>query len=300
MSYAKRNLNVAFRLGEGEFSSGGNTAQLPDGLRIKADVIMAGDSSMTELKLQVYGMPLELMNRLTVLGGGGGAQSIVTGRLNSVLLQASSSDAPTPSTVFVGTINQAWADLNSPPDGVFQVSALTGPIDGLRSITPTSYDGSVDVATAIQSIATQMGHLFENNGVTGQIPKPYLSGTGRDQIQSLVDAARIHWVVDGNTVAIWPLNGSRKGDPILISPDHGMVGYPIWTQGGMIVRTLYNPNFVFGSRVQVQSDIKPATGIWTIYRMTHELDSQLPDGRWYTTLEANLAFHEGSFDLGGG
>lgn len=294
MSYARRFLNVSFRLGEGAFSQGGNTAVLPDGLRIAANVVMAGDSAMNELRLRVFGMPLDLMNRLTVLG-----KPIVAGRLNSVIVEASDSDDETPSTVFIGTIFQAWADLNSPPDGVFVVSAQTGPIDALRPIPPTSYNGSVDVAVAIASLATQMGHLFENSGVTAQISSPYLSGTGLDQIQSLVEAAGINWVLDGNTIAIWPRDGARAGTSVLISPNHGMIGYPIWTEGGVIVKTLYNPNIQFGRKIKIESDIKPATGTWVVSRVEHDLSSETPDGPWFTIVEAYFASKaEEGFDLG--
>lgn len=294
MSYARRFLKTSFRLGEGAFTQGGNTAVLPDGLRISANVVMAGDSAMNELKLRVYGMPLDLMNRLTVLG-----KPIVAGRLNSVIVEASDSEDLTPSTVFVGTIFQAWADLNSPPDGVFVVSAQTGPIDALRPIPPTSYNGPVNVAIAIQSLATQMGHLFENNGVEAQISSPYLSGTGLDQVQSLVEAAGINWILDGNTIAIWPRNGSREGSEILISPEHGMIGYPIWTEGGVVVKTLYDPDIQFGRKIKIESDIKPASGSWVVSRVEHDLSSETPEGPWFTTVEAYFASHAAEgFNLG--
>ncbi len=303
MSFAKRNIDITFRLGQGEFGpsvqggagEGFNTVKLPSGLRVQATISMAGGESQTMAHLQVYGVPLDIMNKLSVLG-----MPIVTGTLNTVEIEVSDDVNPEPQTVFIGTINQAWADLQNPPDGMFMVTASLGFLDALRPIEPSSYNGSVDVALAMQSIATQAGYLFQNNGVDVRLSHPYLSGTARSQLQALADMANINWLLDDqNTVVIWPLEGSRTDVPVAqVGPDTGMIGYPTWTSGGVLIRMLYNPALRLGGKINVTSDITPANGNWTLYRVDHELETQVPNGKWFTVCEGGFGDRAEPIDLG--
>lgn len=297
MSFVRRNIDLTFRLGQGEFGGAGagfNTVKLPSGLRVEASISMAGDTSQTMCQLRVYGLPLDVMNKLSVLG-----KPIVAGSLNTVEVEVSDDDNPAPQTAFIGTIFQAWADLQNPPDGMFMVSATQGLLDALRPIPPASYNGSVDVALAMQSIATQLGHLFQNNGVDVRLSYPYLAGTGRDQLQQLADSAGINWVLDENTVVIWPRGGSRTDIPeAQVSAATGMIGYPIWTDGGVVIKTLYNPALRFGSLIRVESDIEPANGQWTVYRVDHELESQVSGGKWFTVCEGAFGSRAEPISLG--
>ena len=53
----------------------------------------------------------------------------------------------------------------------------------------------------------------------------------------------------------------------------------------MIVRTLFNRDIKFGAQVQVQSSLQAASGVYTIYGMDHDLDTLVPHGSWFSTLQ---------------
>ena len=177
------------------------------------------------------------------------------------------------------------------------ITAFTGLLDQLKPIPPTSYKGPTDVATIIASLAKQMGYSFENNGVSGVlIANPYLSGTGRDQVMQIAEHAGINVIFDDQptgvpTIAIWPKGGARGGAVPLISSTTGMVGYPAWTENGIIVKTEFNPQIVFGANVQVQSIVPQASGTWSVFGVTHELEFAMPGGKWFTTLSAATPGH---------
>jgi hypothetical protein len=61
-----------------------------------------------------------------------------------------------------------------------------------------------------------------------------------------------------------------------------MVGYPMFSSDGIIVTCLYNPDIMQGGKVNVTSSLKVACGVWNITRVSHELDSEIPGGQWYT------------------
>lgn len=285
MTFSRRHIDLEFRLGEGAFGDGGHNTVKVSGLRVSANISKAGGVSMTSLQLRVYGLPLSVMNQLSTLG-----KPLVAGRKNTITVEAGSDDTGQ-SVCFIGTIFQAWADLTSSPDGVFLVEAHTGLLDALRPLPPTSINGSADAATVISGLAQQMGYTFENSGVSVQLSYPYFSGTGRDQAYACAQAANIDILIDGTTLAIWPKTGSRKGASVLLSKDTGLVGYPTWTANGLVLTSLFNPNITFGGNVEIKSIITPACGTWTVFKVDHDLESEVPGGKWFTRLEATVLGH---------
>lgn len=286
MSYVKRRIALTFQLGQGAFGdSGFNTVKTSDNLRVSASISKAGGVSMVDLQLRVSGLPLKLMNQLSTLG-----KPLTSGRRNTITVEAGD-DETGMAVVFIGTIFQAWADMQAAPDTTFLVEAHTGLLDSLRPLPPTSFNGTADVALIISGLAQQMGYAFENSGVSVQLSNPYFSGTGWEQLQAAAQAADINILLDGNTIAIWPKDGARKGAAVLLSKDTGLVGYPTWTANGLVLKSLFNPSISFGGQVTVESIVKPANGTWTVFKVQHDLETQTPGGKWETNLEATVLGH---------
>lgn len=295
MAFVKRILNLTFQLGEGAFGEDGSNTVSLSGLRASANITKVGGVSMSSLELTVYGMPLGVMNKLTVLN----QLARNSARLNEIVVSAGDT-AKGVAVCFTGSISEAWVDV-ADVGAVFRVKAQAGFVDSLRPIAPTSYDGTVDVATVMAGIAAQMQppRTLENSGVSVQVRNVYKPGTALDQIRSLAREADINAVLDdGPVLAIWPAGSSRgsftttdtaaQGGSLvpIASAATGMVGYPKFTQNSIMFKTLYDPSMVFGRKVQVQSVLEQANGIWTISQLTHNLDSEIPGGQWFTSVEA--------------
>lgn len=282
MTFAQRHISLTFQIGEGAFgASGANTVKV-QGLRASAKIAKAGGTSNPTLNLRVWGLSLSLMNQLSTLG-----KPLPDVRKNVVTVEAGSDDTGM-AVVFVGIIQQAWASMQGMPDAVFTVQAAVGLFDQMRPLAPTSINGAADVAMLISGLATQMGYAFENSGVSVQLSHPYFSGTGMEQVQRCAEHAGINLLVDNNTIAIWPKDGARGGTAVLVSKDTGMIGYPDWTAQGVAVTTLFNPNITYGGTILVQSDITPAVGKWSPFKIEHDLDSEVFGGHWFTRAEASV------------
>lgn len=285
-AYARRRLDVSFALGTGDFGDGKpNTLNL-SGLRVSASIVAAGAPSFAQAQISVYGMTLDHMNRLSRLG----LAFWFEGRNNAVALSAGS-DGSAMSVVFQGNVRSAWADPGGAPAVPFVVTALDGGLSALKPVPPSSYQGSVDVATIAAALAKQMGLRFENNGVSAQLSNPYLDGTAAQQLQKIRDATGINAEIVQGVLAIWPKDGSRGGQIPLINANTGMIGYPTFNDTGIMVRTRFNPSIAFGSTVQVESQLTMATGKWTVYQIAHELESETTGGAWETTLSCNVFGH---------
>lgn len=235
---------------------------------------------MGTLSMDVFGMTLSMMNQLSTLGF-----VITQVRRNTVLLEAGD-DQNGMATVFIGTITNAYMGGDAAPDVPFRVEAHTGLIEAVSTSPPKSYSGATDVAVVMSSLATQMGLTFENSGVSVMLSDPYLYGSPRNQAMSAAKAANINWIIDNGKLAIWNKGQARGGEIPLISPTTGMVGYPAFTSKGIQVKCLFNPSIGYGGKIKVESQLEPASGEWVVFSLAYKLDSQVPNGSWFTTIGA--------------
>ncbi len=295
MAFTKRRITLTITLGADQatkdgtlatFDASGSDTVTLEGLRVSASIALPGGVSMSRADLRVYGMPLEVMNKLTILG----APTAWVGARNTVTIEAGDDDAGM-AVCFVGAINEAWVDASSPPDVSFIISAVTGLVDQMRPVTPTSFKGSVDVATMLSGIAGKMFPplALQNDGVQVVLRDPYYPGTYMQQIQEICRAASCNYIVENNQrLAIWPKDGKRGGLVPKLSKDSGMVGYPMHTQQGIQITTLFNPTITYGGEIEVESTLTPAAGAWIVFSMTHEIESETPGGQWFTQMDCNL------------
>src|ERR1700744_4593622 len=182
MAFIQRLLSATFTLGQGTFGQDAppnSNAVKITGLRMKAEIARAGGAAPASLNLTVYGMSLSVMNSLSTLG-----LVATTLRKNEVLVEAGDSNGMT--TVFRGTIQNAWVDLSNQPDVSFRVEAYAALFDAVNPAKPSSYPKPVDVATILQDIAGQLNAPFEGNGVSVILPPTYLSGALIGQAQAAI------------------------------------------------------------------------------------------------------------------
>lgn len=280
MSFVKRRIDVTISLGEGQFGEQKGPDVTLTGLRTSVAIVAYNGDAQGQLQLRMWGLALEMMNRLTTIG-----PIMPQKRKNSILVQVGDERSAL-STAYRGEIITAYGDFNQAPMPVFNVIGMAGGINAVKPVSASSYQGSADVATIVAQLCTQMGYSFENNGVNVQLSNPYFSGTALDQLKACARAANILYTIDRGVLAIWPANGSRAGDPVLISPETGLVGYPAFSSGGIVFTTLYNPALALGGRVDVRSSLPVAAGVWNIYSVAHMLEAEmLEGGQWFTQVQ---------------
>lgn len=277
MAFARKQISLTIALGTGQFGDTGFNTVTLTGLRIKSEIQQFGGDAMPQVQLRVYGLPPSMINQLTAIGP---INSAVLFH-NSVLI-AAGDEGSALTTIYSGTIWQAWGDFNQMPDTALNIAGVGGLAVSLKPIAASSYPGSADVGTIMQQLATTAGLNFVNNGVSVQLSNPYFPGTALAQIRECADAADINFTIDTGTLQIWPKGGARNGSTTTISTATGMVGYPTFSSNGVMVTTIFNPSVVIGGLIQIQSSIPAATGQWIATQISHSLESETPDGQWFT------------------
>lgn len=279
MAFTKKCLDVELTLKSGTFAGSNQNSQRFTGHRVSAHIIQPGAPDMGQLQLGIYGLPLEMMNRMTTMG-----RQYALRDANSVKLYAYE-EGQTPNLVFTGTIFDAYADMHAAPGACFRIAAKAGVLGNIKDATPTSVKGSVKVDTVMKQICQKGGWQFENNGVDAILDNPYLPGSAFRQAVAVMKQTRCLMHIHNDTLAIWKPGGSRQGSVPLISPQTGMIGYPRYRQVAVEVSTQYDPNVQFGGRIKIQSDLTPACGEWSVVYVEHDLEAEVINGKWETLIQ---------------
>ncbi|CCE07330.1 conserved hypothetical protein [Bradyrhizobium sp. STM 3843] len=287
MSFVQRSLSFQFQLGTGSFGdSGGSNSTTISNVRASVRIEKNGVPAMNRASIRIWGLTASKMNQLSRIGL---VPTVI--RNNTVTITAGDSNGNM-SLAFAGGIQDAWPDASNAPEVSLNVVAFTGMLGQMKPIAPSAYPGSTDVADIMQDLAGKMGYTLENNGVKVQLSSPYLPGTARMQALAAAEAADIYVVFDDDNgvMSILPKNGARKGTAPVLDPTNGtLIGYPSYRGQGQIgLQCLYNPSIRFMGNVAVQNSvIGGANGTWRVTNLAHNLESQIPDGAWFSEIIGN-------------
>ena len=274
MSIVSRLIDVSFSLANGSFGDGGGNTANASGYRVSCHVVNAGGPRQSNMELAIYGLPLPLMNQLTTFG-----TNYLQQLKNGVTVSAGDASGGM-AIVFQGNIFQAWVDGQSMPSVCLRVVATPGSFYNVKPQTPLSYSGATKASTVAQAIAGYMGLTLEDNGVNTVLSSPYYASDAISMIADLAEHAGFDWTIDKTVLAITPKGKARKGDAVTLSPETGMIGYPMFVSNTVVVRSLFNPNIEYQKLVNVQSSLTPANGSWKVIKLESHLESKVPHGKW--------------------
>jgi hypothetical protein len=226
-----------------------------------------------------------VMNQLTTVG------LIASERRNNLIRVRASDESGAMSLVYSGQINTAFGEFNGAPNVVFSVTAFAAQTAAILPVPAISFQGSIDCATILEAFAKVAGMTFVNNGVSVQLSNPYFAGSTLDKIKKCVEMAHINASIGLDTLTIWPKTGNvATSTEIIISPDTGMVGYPTFSAQGLGIVSQFNPRINVGNPITVKSSLPVACGQWQVYSVYHRLQSETPNGAWFTQLEVSSPY----------
>lgn len=285
MSFVKRKIDVTFQLGlGGTFGESGTNTVTCSGLRVQAAMQELNGPGMGQANVRIHGLTPSLMRQLSSLN-----QATMAARRNSIVI-AAGDDVSGMATVFQGQIQTSQIMLSSAPDSTLTLMATAGGLAPIQRVAPASYPGTADAGIILQNIAFSVGLKYENNSVSVPLSTPYFPGDAWAQIKRCAGAANLDYALDAktNTLVVTAKGGARPGQIPIISPETGMLGYPAYSSGlnGLSVTTLFNPLLRIMGRCEVRSSLSVANGMWRIFNLQHEVESEDPGGQWLTRFDA--------------
>lgn len=279
-SFKKKTIRVSITKLDGTFAASGKNTLILEGLRTSVSVDAQGGNMVPQANIKIYGLPSALLNELTNL------YVNINGVKKNIIRIEAGDVGEQLTEVFVGDMTKAYGDYSCAPDICLVVQAQTNYYWQIAPAEPTSVKGDADVAEIMRGLARKMGLGFENNGVNIKLSNPYLTHTLIEQVRNVAKAAHIDVYFDRNVLAIAPCGAARKCDIPLISPQSGLIGYPTIADNATIkFKSLFNPAIFFGGVVKLESEVEMACGHWLVNGLKHELESETPDGAWFSTFD---------------
>lgn len=286
MSYQRRDLQIEFTLGEGDFDGrGGNVITLKN-MKCELSVAAFGGRTGTTMELALYGLSLDYMAKLT-----NKTQNNIAQKQHSIRVKANDE------YIFAGTIVSSRIDLNQMPNAPIELTANA--VDRERYIVcePTSMQGSIDIAVVIKSIAERVGLKFINVDVNKKIENPHYTGNAIQQINKIAKEYSFSADVDMGTVTIYTGGAPIDGVVPFISPDNGLKGYPIFYDIGLNFRCVFSSLIQPGRKIRLETGLPNGSGDYYVRKgTTHYLSSNTDGGLWDTYVVAQPLDMAGSYE----
>lgn len=277
MTYKKRILKFQFTLSEGVFEEPGNNILTIENIKSELEIGAYGGISGTTLEARVYGLSIKNMALLSYKG-------IQYNGAKQNMMKVWAGDRP----VFFGAITNCFADLNQMPDAPLIISAFSTGFDQSITAPPFSKEGVASVSEIITTIAASIGYTVVNNGVLAKLENPYFEGNPIAQIQQCAHAAGIEIDFRLGAIYIWPQGGSVDDTIPLISPRHGLIGYPVFSNYGINFQCQYSDLILRGRKVQLETDLPNGSGVYTVQSAQHHLSTWSEGGPWSTIVWASI------------
>jgi hypothetical protein len=293
--YAKRIIKLTFQLsGTGtaggaapakSFAGGGNKVEIT-GLRTTVQLSQAALLSPTLCTIRVQGLILNQINSLTKAGL---FYSVSSG--NGVAVEAGDSLMGL-STVFNGTIQEAYPDFSGQPDVAFIIIANPQAVIQLKPVEPVSFPKTVPITTALEKIIKPAGLTLDANGIKGNFYSPYFPGTVWQQMGRALKAAGAFGFVDdvAKKLIAWPKDGSAKSSGAPTLNIRNTIGYPEFQRNRIRLRILFDMSFKAtkpGSEINVETELAAANGKWTVDWIDYLISAETPDGPWEMVITAH-------------
>ena len=275
--------------------AGDNVLQLTN-LRMSCTVVGGGYPAWPSATIKVYGMAPADMNALAVQVVDYGK----TGYLpNTVLVEANGGQGW--SAVFAGNIVTAAPDYTSVPEVPLVVTSMWGVYDAVSPASVTSFPTSTALSTVLSVIIGKMGQKFINGGVAGVTSgASYFPQSLTEQLRAVCKHYNLDPTpsADNTSVTVSPQGDAVSSAPSVLSPQAGLVSYPIPQANGLLsVRAVYKPLYALktpitieGCDVQIDNNGSPTTlnasanGDWFVCSITNTLEALTQNGAWFSDM----------------
>lgn len=280
-SYNIKTLRAEIQLGTGNFQGTSKNTYTIEGLAMSAKIEKVGLPDLNKCTLSITGMKYDVMEQLTVLGF-----RKLTSAKNLLTLYGGTQGETLP-VLFSGDITKAVADFKNAPDVVFQINATTGAYSVKKAAPPLSIQGDAAAADLAQRWAAEMGYSFKNAGVVTRVANCVFNGSPMQKLRMLAEQYHIDTIIDDGEVIIQPRGNVRKTGTIpYLTEQSGLAGYPAFTDKGIQLVALYNPDFKRGGLIRVKSIVPRASGEWKIVKLTHSVSAYSKNAEWFSEIEA--------------
>ncbi|EOH6202492.1 hypothetical protein ACMAUW_004977 [Citrobacter farmeri] len=287
--YNQRSLRFEFTNEASSFDEKGNNTISISEVRSTVSFQSAGNLFGTQVNVSLFGLSMELLASLS---------SKAMGLFGSDTERISMKIYVGDTAIFVGYMTSSIANMNTVPNSALMITATANADLQNKPSPPFSFNGATPVTSVITAICKAAGYSPYITGLDGIVAtNPHYEGSIFNQLEKLCDDFEIAMSVASPTITFWPQNEKKDDVMPLISPEYGLIGYPIFSNGGVMFQTQFSTLLTTGRNVKLITSLPHASGTYKLTSVSHELSSWMPDGPWHSVCIANRILNEG--DNGG-
>lgn len=287
--YNQRSLRFEFTNGTSSFDEKGNNTISISEVRSTVSFQSAGNLFGTQVNVSLFGLSMELLASLS---------SKAMGLFGSDTERISMKIYVGDTAIFVGYMTSSIANMNTAPNSALMITATANADLQNKPSPPFSFNGATPVTSVITAICKAAGYSPYITGLDGIVAiNPHYEGSIFNQLEKLCDDFEIAMSVASPTITFWPQNEKKDDVMPLISPEYGLIGYPIFSNGGVMFQTQFSTLLTTGRNIKLVTSLPHASGTYKLTSVSHELSSWMPDGPWHSVCIANRILNEG--DNGG-
>lgn len=271
--YSKKDLRYEFTLSNGAFDGDGNNKLSVSNVKSSFRCDSYGSYGGFNAEIVIFGLSAE---RLALLSGKGiGTWAVATDAQVDVYVGDNK--------IFSGGIFGSYANMNGQPETALVLNAVAGLNLKKKSSSAFSLSGGVDVENILGAICKLNGYGFNAVNLKGKVAQnPHYSGSPMDQIIYICTDFNLQYRLFDNILTVW-VNGDAIDSVVpLVSPDSGLIGYPVFTQSGITFQTQFSTLLSQGRDVELVTSLPNASGRYRLYVVEHFLSSWMENGNWHT------------------
>ncbi|WON77018.1 hypothetical protein [Serratia sp. UGAL515B_01] len=275
--YSKKNIKYVFTNTRKSFDAEGSNKLEVSNAKSSCRIDVAGMEGGVRAEIVLYGLGYDLLAKLSADGVG------VFFDTETVNVEVFADN----NKVFAGNIYASFANLNDLPDSSLILSAASGGDLQDKPSAAFSRPGAVPVFDILESICRANGYGLIGRGIKGIIHNnPHFDGCALDQIRGICKAHELLFNIYDNTVFVWTEKGTIDDVVPLVSPEHGLIGYPVFSQYGITFQTQFSTLLVQGRAIELQTSLPHGSGRYKLANVQHFLSSWTEGGRWHSVCMA--------------
>lgn len=281
-SFTNKTIQIVMAMAEGVFSNGANQITV-EGLPTSVNINKQGGDERPSCEVTIGNLSIDVVRQLTTL-----SFRPLQRYKNQITINAGDVGKQL-QTVFVGDFENAYGNFTNAPTMELKVKAIAAQHGALTASPATSVDGTEQVSYLVEQWAREAGCTLENNGVNASVRNAVYSGSPVDKAKALAREVGIELIIDDNKFIILPKGKAVEGNAVLVDKDHGLLGYPTFSNDGIEFRAIFDPAFRIGGLVKVTSIVPRASGTWKITKINTKLEAYMPSGgAWESSISATF------------
>lgn len=283
--YSKRSLRFEFVNETSSFDESGNNTISISEARAAVSFQSAGNLFGTQINVSIFGLGIEMLAALS---------SKAMGLFGSDTERISMKVFVGETAIFAGYMTSSIANMNAIPNAALMITATANADLQNKPASPFSFNGATPVPDIINAICNAAGYKAYITGLDGLVvTNPHYEGSIFTQLESLCNDVNVAMSVAPPSISFWPQDSTKDDVMPFISPEYGLIGYPIFSNGGLMFQTQFSTLLTTGRNVQIETSLPHASGVYKLTSVNHELSSWMNDGPWHSICIAYRVQGEG-------